>query len=351
MAARAIWKGYLKLSLVSCAVALYPAATSSAKVRFNTLNRETGNRVKRVYVDAETGEPVEAEDQVKGYKVGKNEYIQVEDEEIDALKLESTHTIDIETFVPRSEVDERYLDSPYYLVPDDKVAQEAFAVIRDAIREKGMAAIGRVVMARRERLILLEPLDDGLMGTTLHYAYEIRGEEEVFEDIPDVDYPDEVKDLALHIVETKTGHFEPETFEDRYENALVEMIRAKQSGAAEAPRPKAPQPSNVVNLMDALKRSLAAEEGGDPARKGPPSRTKAKARTVPEAAEEKGSKGSAKSKAAPSKASASKAAPSKASASKPSASKPSAAKASASGKKESGRTTARKPAAKQRKAS
>ncbi|WP_372425264.1 non-homologous end joining protein Ku [Salinarimonas chemoclinalis] len=341
MAARAIWKGYLKLSLVSCAVALYPAATSSAKVRFNTLNRETGNRVKRMYVDADTGEPVEPEDQVKGYKVGKNAYIQVEDEEIDALKLESTHTIDIETFVPREEVDERYLDSPYYLAPDDKVAQEAFAVIRDAVREKGMAAIGRVVMARRERLILLEPLDDGLMGTTLHYAYEIRGEEEVFADIPDVDYPDEVKDLALHIVETKTGHFEPETFEDRYENALVEMIRAKQAGAAEAPRPKAQPPSNVVNLMDALKRSLAAEEGGEPARKGPPGRTTAKARKVPDAAHAKGAKGGSKAKTSSTKAAASKPAAAKAGTSTSTASKAASRRA----------TTARKPAAKQRKAS
>ncbi|MGJ3264069.1 MAG: Ku protein [Salinarimonas sp.] len=345
MAARAIWKGYLKLSLVSCAVALYPAATSSAKVRFNTLNRETGNRVKRVFVDAETGDPVEPEDQVKGYKVGKNEYIQVEDEEIEALKLESTHTIDIETFVPRTEVDERYLDSPYYLVPDDKVAQEAFAVIRDAIREKGMAAIGRVVMARRERLILLEPLDDGLMGTTLHYAYEIRGETEVFEDIPDVDYPDEVKDLALHIVETKTGHFEPETFEDRYETALVEMIRAKQAGSAEVPKPKAPQPSNVVNLMDALKRSLAAEEGGDPARKAPPSRTKAKARTVPGAADEEAGASGKAGKPAAKASKPAKASSSKASASTKTATKPSSAKSAG------GRSTARKPAARQRKAS
>lgn len=335
MAARAIWKGYLKLSLVSCAVALYPAATSTSKVRFNTLNRQTGNRVKRLYVDSETGEPVEPEDQVKGFKVGKNEYIQVEDEEIDALKLESSHTIDIESFVPRKEVDERYLDSPYYLAPDDKVAQEAFAVIRDAIREKGMAAIGRVVMARRERLILLEPLDNGLVGTTLHYAYEIRGEKEVFEDIPEVDYPDEVKDLAMHIVETKTGHFEPQTFEDRYENALVELIRAKQSGAKELPTPKAAPPSNVVNLMDALKRSLAAEEGGKAEDKGPPTRKSAgKTRAADEAV-----------------APAGKAAGSAASKPKKAAAKSAATSATRSSGKSASRTSGKKPAAKQKKAS
>ncbi|MFN3689022.1 Ku protein [Salinarimonas sp.] len=262
MAARAIWKGYLKLSLVSCAVALYPAASSSSRVRFNTLNRKTGNRVKRQFVDSVTEEPVESEDQVKGYPVAKNEFVLVEDEEIEALKLESTHTIDIETFVPRSEVDERYLDTPYYLAPDDAVAQEAYAVIRDAVREKKMAAIGRVVMARRERLLLIEPLENGLIGTTLHYANEIRDEGTVFDEIPKVDYPREVRDLAMHIVDTKAGHFEPETFEDRYEKALVDMLQAKASGGREAPKPDAPRPSNVVNLMDALKRSLAAEKTG-----------------------------------------------------------------------------------------
>ena len=260
MAARAIWKGYLKLSLVSCAVALYPAASSSSRVRFNTLNRKTGNRVKRQFVDPETGEPVEADEQVKGYPIGKGSYVYVEEEEIDALKLESTHTIDIESFVPRSEVDERYLDSPYYIAPDDRVAQEAFAVIRDAIREKGMAGLGRVVMARREHLVLLEPLDKGLLGTTLHYAYEVRDESTVFEDIPEIEYPKEMRDLAAHIIERKTGHFDPTLFEDRYENALIALVKSKQTGTP-VRTSAAPRASNVVNLIDALRKSLDAEKG------------------------------------------------------------------------------------------
>ena len=260
MAARAIWKGYLKLSLVSCAVALYPAASSSSRVRFNTLNRKTGNRVKRQFVDPETGEPVEADEQVKGYPIGKGSYVYVEEEEIDALKLESTHTIDIESFVPRSEVDERYLDSPYYIAPDDRVAQEAFAVIRDAIREKGMAGLGRVVMARREHLVLLEPLDKGLLGTTLHYAYEVRDQSTVFEDIPDIEYPKEMRDLAAHIIERKTGHFDPTLFEDRYENALIALVKSKQTGTP-VRTSAAPRASNVVNLIDALRKSLDAEKG------------------------------------------------------------------------------------------
>jgi len=263
MAARAIWKGYLKLSLVSCAVALYPAASASSRVRFNTLNRKTGNRVKRQFVDAETHEVVEADEQVKGYAVGKGAYVYVEEDELDALKLESTHTIDIESFVPRSEVDERYLDTPYYIAPDDRVAQEAFAVIRDAIREKGMAGLGRAVMSRRERLLLLEPLDRGLIATTLHYAYEVRDQSTVFEDIPDVDYPKEMRDLAAHIIEKKSAHFDPARFEDRYENALVELVKSKQTGAP-VRTPAAPQPSNVVNLIDALRRSLEAEKGAGP---------------------------------------------------------------------------------------
>jgi DNA end-binding protein Ku len=259
MAARSIWKGYLKLSLVSCAVALYPSTNSSSRIRFNTLNRKTGNRVQRQYVDSETGKPVEPEDQVKGYRIGKGSYVLVEEEELDALKLESTHTIDIEAFIPRDEVDERYLDTAYYIAPDDRVAQEAFAVIRDAIRDKGMAGLGRVVLARRERVLLLEPLDQGLVGTTLHSAAEVRDEGGVFDEIPEIAYPKEMRDLAAHIIAGKTAHFDPKMFEDRYENALVELVRSKQEGH-EAKAMSAPKPSNVVNLMDALRKSIEAEK-------------------------------------------------------------------------------------------
>jgi DNA end-binding protein Ku len=258
MAVRANWKGYLKLSLVSCAVALYPAASSSCRIRFNTLNRETGNRVRRQFVDAETGEPVESEDQVKGYQVGKGSYVMVEEEELEAIRLESTHTIDVESFVPRDEVDVRYLDTPYYIAPDDKVAQEAFAVIRDAMREKEMAGLARVVIARREHMILLEPLDKGLLGTTLRFPYEVRDEKPYFEEIPDVKLPQEMRELAIHIVEKKAGHFDPSKFEDRYENAVIQLVKSKQTGKP-VELPKAPQPSNVINLMDALRRSIGSE--------------------------------------------------------------------------------------------
>src|SRR5215203_4283790 len=203
MAARASWKGYLKLSLVSCAVQLYPASTSKERVSFHMLNRETGHRLKRQMVDAETGEPVESENTLKGYEISKRQYIHLEDEEIESVALESTHTIDIDTFVPRDEIDETYLDTPYYLAPDGKVAEEAFAVIRDAMREKGVVGLGRVVLSRRERIVMLEPRDKGLVAMTLRYAYEVRSGEDVFEMIGDVKVDDDTLDLATHIVERK----------------------------------------------------------------------------------------------------------------------------------------------------
>ncbi|EIM26257.1 non-homologous end joining protein Ku [Microvirga lotononidis] len=279
MAERTVWKGHIKLSLVSCAVGLYPSTSSGGKIRFNTLNRKTGNRVKRQFIDSETEEVVESEDQVKGFVVGKGSYIQVEDEELDALKLESTHTIDIESFVPREEVDERFLDTAYYIAPADKVSNEAFCVIRDAIRDKGMAGIARIVLARRERMILLEPLDEGLVGTTLHAADEVRNEDKVFDEISEVKYPKEMKDLAAHIIDSKAAHFDPKQFDDRYEEAVAELLKSKQAGKPLKEEPSE-KPSNVVNLMDAFKRSVSAEKAGSAGKKSAPAK-KAAAKKAP----------------------------------------------------------------------
>ena len=261
MAPRSNWKGYLKLSLVSASIAIYPATSSSEKVSFNRLNRKTGNRIKLQNIDAVTEEVVEREDMVKGYEVAKGQYVQVEDEELAEIAIESSHTVDIEKFVPKASIDDRYRDTPYYLAPEDKVGQEAFAVIRDAMKKKKMVGIARVVMARRERVMMLEAFGKGIMGTTLHYPYEIRSEEGVFEEIPDLKLPDQMVGLAEDIIDKMSGEFEPGKFEDRYENAMIELIRSKQAGLP-APKERAPaRPANVVNLMDALRRSIE-DDGG-----------------------------------------------------------------------------------------
>jgi DNA end-binding protein Ku len=266
MAPRAYWKGYLKLSLVSCPIALYPASSASERVAFHRINKTTGNRLKQQMIDPETGEPVAKEDTGRGYEIGKGQYLEVEDDELDKIQTESTHTIDIDTFVPKAEVDERYLVNPYYLAPTDKVGQEPFAVIRDAIREMNMVALGRVVLSRRERVIMLEPFERGLLGVTLRYPYEVRSEKSYFEDIAEIKLPAEMRELAAHIVQTKSSHFDPAKFDDRYETALIELLRRKQEGKRIEPIREAPQPSNVVNLMDALRKSVQAEGGSSPAR-------------------------------------------------------------------------------------
>jgi DNA end-binding protein Ku len=267
MAPRANWKGYLKLSLVSCAVALFPATSTSQRIRFNIINRETGNRIRNEVVDAETGEPVPQENRVKGYKSGDDDYILLEEEELDEVALESTHTIDIESFIPREEVDEIYLDESYYIVPDDKVAHEAFAVVREAMKEKGMVGLARVVLYRRERLLMLQPRGKGLMATLLRYRNEVRDADTYFDDIPNVKVSKDMLQLADHILDSKAAHFNPDKFEDRYEQALSELIKAKRAGKA-PPKVSAPRPSNVINLMDALRRSVKAERG-DETRKSP----------------------------------------------------------------------------------
>jgi DNA end-binding protein Ku len=260
MAPRANWKGYLKLSLVSCAVALYPASSTSSRVAFNTLNRQTGHRVKRQFIDAETGAVVEPEDQVKGYPVGKTQYIMVDDDELDAIRIESTHTIEIERFVPLAEVDHRYFDAPYYIAPQDRVSEEAFAVIREAMRDKKMVGVGRVVIARRERPMVIEPLGKGLLATTLRYANEVRNEADYFEDISDIEIPAEMKDLAEVIIDRKAGHFDPKAFDDRYEIAVLDILRQKEAGRPVEESPQAPRQGNVINIMDALRRSIEAEK-------------------------------------------------------------------------------------------
>src|SRR5471032_1057965 len=259
MAPRANWKGFLRLSLVTCPVALFPATSDSEKISFNQINRKTGHRIKYAKVDADTGEEVAAEDIMKGYKVDTDSYVEVSKEELDEIALESTRTIEIDEFVPKSDIDGRYLIRPYYLVPDGKVGHDAFAVIRETIRSMNKVAIGRVVLTNREHIIALEPLDKGLMGTLLRYPYEVRSEKDYFDDIQDVKITKDMLDLAKHIVEQKSGSFEPDQFEDRYEAALIDLINQKRNGLPAAKA--APKTSgNVINLMDALKRSLASEK-------------------------------------------------------------------------------------------
>src|ERR1700738_1599767 len=258
MAPRANWKGFLRLSLVTCPVALYPATSDSEKISFNQINRKTGHRIKYAKVDADTGEEVANDDIMKGYKVDTDTYIEVSKDELENIALESNRTIDINEFVPKSDIDPRYLIRPYYLVPDGKVGHDAFAVIRETIRSMNMVAIGRVVLTSREHIISLEPLDKGLMGTLLRYPYEVRDEQDYFDEIQDVKVTKDMLDLAKHIVTQKAADFEPEKFEDHYEEALTELINAKRNGRTISARPR-PRADNVVNLMDALKKSIASE--------------------------------------------------------------------------------------------
>jgi DNA end-binding protein Ku len=269
MAPRANWKGFLRLSLVTCPVALYPATSESEKISFNQLNKQTGHRIKYVKVDADTGEEVPNEDIVKGYALDKETFIEVSKEELENVALESTRTIDIDEFVDKSEIDPRYLIRPYYLRPDGKVGHDAFAVIRETIREMNKVAIGRVVLTSREHIIALEPLDKGLVGTLLRYPYEVRSEAEYFDEIQDVKVTKDMLDLAKHIVNQKSGNFEPEKFEDHYETALVDLINQKRAGKPITPKER-PRGENVVDLMEALRRSVggATSEGSAP--KKPP---------------------------------------------------------------------------------
>jgi DNA end-binding protein Ku len=265
VAPRAYWKGYLKLSLVSCPIALFPATSEREKISFHQLNKDTGNRIRYRKVDAETGDEVESDKIIKGYELGKGEYIELDPEELEAVAIESKHTIEIEEFVPKAQIDELYLRDPYYIVPDGEVGQQAFAVIRDAIRKEGTVAIGKVVFTSREHIIALEARGKGMVGVTLRYPYEVRSEADYFDGITDEKIPKDMLDLALHIVESKRGEFEPAKFEDEYEEALKELLRKKQKGE-QIERAKEPTRTNVVNLMDALRQRIKAEGRRAPAR-------------------------------------------------------------------------------------
>lgn len=258
MPPRAYWKGYLRLSLVSCPVQLFPATSERDKISFHQINRETGNRIRYRRVDEETGEEVPDEQIVKGYQVGKDDYIEITDDDLETIALETTRTIDIDQFVPKDEIDQLYNIRPYYIAPDGAVGQDAFGVIRQAIERMKMVAIGRVVLTSREHVIAMEPRGKGILGTLLRYPYEVRDQSEFFDDIPSVKLGKDALDLAKHIVETKRTHFHPESFEDRYEQALRELVAKKRTGKKiEAPKQ---QPSaKVINLMDALRRSVNAE--------------------------------------------------------------------------------------------
>lgn len=264
MAPRATWKGYLKLSELAFPVALYAGATTSKRVSFHILNRKTGHRVHRQYIDEETEEPVERDQQAKGYETGDDQYIILDPEEIASAVPESDKTIRIEAFIPCQDVDTVYFDKPYYLAPPDGVMGESFAVIREGMKRKDVAALARAVLFRRVRTLLLRPQGPGLVANTLNFDYEVRPATELFDELPDIKIEGEMLDLAKHIIDTKAGDFDPRAFDDRYDQALAELVRAKIEGR-EIKAPKPPKETKVVNLMDALRRS--AEASGKAAKK------------------------------------------------------------------------------------
>jgi DNA end-binding protein Ku len=319
-ASRPQWKGYLKLSLVSCPIAIYPAVAAAERIAFRQINRNTGNRLRQQLVDAVTGETVDRWDKGRGYEVGESTFLPVEDEELEVARqqaqarrpgavtvqspapapvaeapvrkldrpggraspplplpapepprvvVENTRTIDIERFVPRGQIDARYMEKPYYIAPRDAVGQEAFAVIRDALERRQLVGIGRVILQSRERPIALEPMGKGLRGVTLRYAHEVLSEAEYFAGIPDIALPDEMLQIAEHIMQVKTADFDSAILEDRYRTALVEILRTKTRETPLAEAPVQPSPQNVINLMDALRRSMESER---PAAAKPPSR-------------------------------------------------------------------------------
>src|SRR6266700_1758066 len=266
---RPYWKGYLKLALVSCPIALHAACSSAERIALRQINKATGNRLRQQLIDEETREPVAPEHKGRGYEVAKGHYLIVEDAELEAIEIESTRIIEIDSFVPRSEIDRRFFDTPDYVTPSEPVGQEAFAVIREAMRGKEMVALGRLVLSKRERVIALEPYDKGLLGTTLRYPSEVRKAEDYFCDLPELTLAPDMLALAGQIIDSKAADFDPSTFRDRYEEALLAHLKTKQAGAVQERKPTFATPRRVINLMEALRRSVA-EDKKAPRRGVPP---------------------------------------------------------------------------------
>jgi DNA end-binding protein Ku len=269
MVARAYWTGFLRLSLVSCPIQLFPAISEREKIRFHQINKRTGHRIKYCKLDVETGEEVDTKDVVMGYEVAKGQYVEVTQDELEAIAIEGTHIIEIDQFVPRSEIDDLYLNRPYYVTPNGEVGQQAYAVIREAIKREGMVALGRVILTTREHVLAIEPHGKGLLGVTLRYPYEIHKDRDYFGDLADEKVPQEMIELAAQIVATKAGHFHPEKFDDHYERALRELIKRKQHGEKIEPPRERPS-AKVINLMDALRQSVAVGRGNSRRQARPP---------------------------------------------------------------------------------
>jgi DNA end-binding protein Ku len=262
MAPRSFWKGYLKLSLVTCPVAMIPAKSDSEKVRFHTLNRKTGNRLESRSIDAETGKPVAEEDEVKGYQKGDDDYVMLEDEELEAVALESTRTIDVEMFVPKDSIGWIWCDQPHFLVPNDSVGAEAFSVIRDAMKATGMVGISRLVLYRRERAIMLEPREAGIVLWTLRYGDEVRDPKDYFGDIKSERVDANLMALVTKLIDERSKPWDASMVSDPVQDRLKEIIAAKKKGKVKRPaKPQAEpeRPSNVINIMDALRKSIAAD--------------------------------------------------------------------------------------------
>lgn len=263
MPAGGFWKGYLKLSLVTCPVAMQPAVSDNARVRFHTLNRATGNRVQLQYIDALTGKPVGKDDQARGYPRGDNDHVILEEEELEAVALDSTRTIDIQEFVPADRIAWIWFDRPHFLVPDDAVAEEAYSVIREAMRSTGTVGIARLVLYRRERAIMLDPRGKGIVAWTLRYGDEVRNEAEYFDDLKKVDADNEALSLITRLIKARTADWDPKLVTDPVQDRLLDMIEARRKGRKRRPKEKLTADrgtDKVVNIIDALKRSIAAEK-------------------------------------------------------------------------------------------